>query len=66
MRVGKPYLKVIKAAFGFSSRKAKVFLNLCDDYPEGARSLAAEHGKLRIYTDLMGKPFCEVTNEDRV
>jgi len=54
MRVGKPFMRVIKAAFGIKTSEARDFLELCEDRPEMARSFAGEYGKKWIAEMLCG------------
>lgn len=48
MKVGKPYMKVIKAAFDFNTKEARAFLYLCKNDPHKALGLAGEYGKRGI------------------
>lgn len=62
MKLNKPFMKVIKTAFGFSTKEVRAYLHLCETNPAMARGLAGEYGKLWVYESMFGKLICEVND----
>ena len=52
MRVGKPYLRVIKNAFGFTTREARDFLFHCEHNLSIAVGIAGEYNKKAVVAPL--------------
>ena len=52
LKVGKPYFRVIKAAFDFTTSEARDFLHDCEYNLPMAVGLAGEHNKKRAVAAL--------------
>ena len=53
MKIGKPYMKVLKAAFNMSTKEVRELLIMCESDPKMALSFAGECGKYTLIEPLV-------------